>query len=92
MRNKPVIQISPPIVLTLTATVLDPARAEAVMLIKPALGSANATQPTTRMKGGNSIGNSARPATSRLPGMSVLVHKNERLTPRIMAKSDEPAV
>ena len=60
-------------------------------MIKPAFGSASATQPTTRMKGGNSIGTAPGTPTSRPPGMSVLVDRNERPTPSTIARIDEPS-
>ena len=55
MRNSPVIQMRPAIVLMSTQRVREPASADATRLTKPALGSASATQPTTRMKGGTSM-------------------------------------
>ena len=58
----------PGMVLTLTSDGRAPASAEATMLIKPALGSASATQPTTRMKGGTSIGSSASTPTKPAAG------------------------
>ena len=73
-----------------TATVRGPARAEATILIRPAFGSASATQPTTRMKGGTRIGTSASTPTSLPPGMSVLVDRNESPTPSTIARPDDP--
>ena len=62
------------------------------MLMKPAFGSASATQPTTRMKGGTSIGSSDRKPMQRPPGMSVRVDRKARPTPSVIASALDPAV
>ena len=92
MRKSPVTQMIPGMLLTLTMLTREPASIEATMLKKPALGSASATQPTTRMKGGTSIGISASTPTKRPPGMSVRVARKARPTPSSIASADEPAV